>query len=76
MDYFVLPTSAHELTIMPKYPFLTARDIEVTILKDNRELLNEEDVLSNVVFEYTEEKGRLEKCSTGTREQIRKEESR
>ncbi len=76
MDYFVLPTSVHELTIMPKYPFLTARDVEGIIQNDNRELIKEDDVLSNAVFEYTEEKGRMEKCSTGTREQIRKEESR
>lgn len=76
MDYFVLPTSVHELTIMPKYPFLSARDIEVTVRNDNRELIEEEDVLSNDVFVYTEEKGRLEKCSTGAREQTRKEESR
>lgn len=75
MDYYILPTSVHEVTVLPKYSFLIPEEIEETIRRDNRENIRPEDVLSDHLFEYIQAKG-LERCNTGTKEQIRNEESR
>lgn len=76
MDYYILPTSVHEVTILPKYPFLDPAKIQETVQRDNRESIREEDVISDHLFEYTEAKGRLERCSITEKEQIRNGEAR
>lgn len=64
------------LTILPKYPFLDSAKIQETVQKDNQESIREEDVLSDHLFEYTEAKGRLERCSMTEKERIREGEGR
>lgn len=75
-DYYVLPTSVHELTILPKYSFLDPVKIQETVRRDNRESISPADVLSDHLFEYTEAKGRLERCSMTEKERIREGEGR
>lgn len=62
MDYYVLPTSVHELTVLPKYSFLDPVKIQETVRKDNRESISPADALSDHLFEFTEKKGKLERC--------------
>ena len=76
MDYYVLPTSVHELTILPRYPFLDPGKIRETIRRDNRESISSADVLSDHLFEYREETGKLERCHLGEKEKSREEEVR
>ena len=76
MDYYILPTSVHELTILPKYSFLDPVKIQETVRRDNRESISPADVLSDHLFEYTEAKGKLERCSMTEKEQIREGEGR
>lgn len=76
MDYYILPTSVHEVTIVPKYSFLDPAEIEKMIYQDNRETIPPAEVLSDYLFEYTEAKGRLERCSVNGKEKNRNEEAR
>lgn len=74
MDYYILPTSVHEVTVLPKYPFLDPAKIQETIRQANRECIREGDVLSEYLFEYA--KGNLERCLSAEKEQTRKGEAR
>lgn len=68
MDYYLLPTSVHELTILPQYPFLDSAKIRETIRRDNRESISPADVLSDHLFEYRGETGKLERCHLAEKE--------
>lgn len=76
MDYYVLPTSVHELTVLPKYSFLDPVKIQETVRRDNRESISPADVLSDHLFEFTGKKGKLERCHLPEKEKNREEEIR
>lgn len=76
MDYYVLPTSVHELTILPQYPFLDPAKIRETIRRDNRESISPADVLSDHLFEYRGETGKLERCHLAEKEKSRENQIR
>nr|WP_217936719.1 DUF5688 family protein [Enterocloster clostridioformis] len=73
MDYYLLPTSVHELTILPQYPFLDPAKIRETVRRDNRESISPADVLSDHLFEYRSETGKLERCHLTEKEKNREE---
>lgn len=76
MDYYVLPTSVHELTILPQYPFLDPAKIRETIRRDNRESISPADVLSDHLFEYRGETGKLERCHLAEKEKSQENQIR
>lgn len=58
-DYYVLPSSVHEVIIVPFSPELNAAELEEMVRNINRTQVAEEEVLSNRVYFYEKDSGRL-----------------
>lgn len=58
-NYYVLPSSLHEVLIMPEGPGMTAGELEQLVQNVNEEAVSKEDFLSNKVLVYDREKEQL-----------------
>lgn len=58
-NYYVLPSSLHEVLIVPEKPGMEVRELEQKVRRINRETVSKEDFLSNKVLFYDREKGQL-----------------
>lgn len=58
-NYYVLPSSVHEVLIVPEKPGMEVRELEQKVRRINRETVSKEDFLSNKVLFYDREKGQL-----------------
>lgn len=58
-DYYVIPSSIHEMLIVPESAGMTAEDLEQMVQTVNGEVVLKEDFLSNKVLFYDREKEQL-----------------
>lgn len=58
-NYYVLPSSLHEVLIVPEKPGMEVRELEQKVRRINRETVSKEDFISNKVLFYDREKGQL-----------------
>lgn len=58
-NYYVLPSSLHEVMIVPEKPGIRDGKLEQIVQRINREKVSRENFLSNKVLFYDREKGRL-----------------
>ena len=58
-NYYVLPSSLHEVLIVPENPEIGAEKLERTVRSINEEVVSKEEFLSNKVLFYDREKGQL-----------------
>ncbi len=58
-NYYVLPSSVHEVMIAPEKPGIRDGKLEQIVRRINREKVSREDFLSNKVLFYDREKGQL-----------------
>ena len=59
-DYYVVPTSIHEIVLTPAVGELTLENVRDSVVKVNQTELEEEEVLSNEVYVYHAENDTLE----------------
>lgn len=57
--YYILPSSTHEVMIAPKEVSLSLEDLSEMIRDANREAIEREEVLSDHIYEYDKDKGKV-----------------
>lgn len=58
-DYYVLPSSVHEVIIIPEQEYLVKEEMEKMVCEVNETQVSEEEILSNKVYCYHRESERL-----------------
>ena len=62
-DYYILPSSVHEVILVPDNPSIDAKDLCKMVKEANRTVVEEKDILSDNVYHYSREDRRLDKVS-------------
>ena len=62
-DYYILPSSIHEVIIVPDSPDIKAKELCDMVKQANRSVVEEKDILSDNVYHYSKEDRRLDKIS-------------
>ena len=62
-DYYILPSSTHEVILVPDNPDIKAKDLCEMVKQANRTVVDEKDILSDNVYHYSREDRRLDKVS-------------
>ena len=57
--FFILPSSVHEVLIVPKDTYLSVKELGNLVREVNQSEVSREEVLSDRVYEYDSEKGRI-----------------
>lgn len=57
--YYVLPSSLHETLIIPKSPEMNPKALGEMVRDVNRDVVSKEEILSDRVYEFDKEKGRI-----------------
>ncbi len=59
-DYYIIPSSVHEIILIPDDKVLGAEYLEKMLREINETMVEEEDVLSDQVYYFSREKGKVE----------------
>lgn len=70
-DFYILPSSIHEVMILSKEAGLPVEELNSMIKEINREMVHPQEQLGNVAYEFQGETGRLQKCKTAEKERER-----
>lgn len=62
-DYYILPSSIHEVIIVPDSPDINTRQLCDMVKQANRTVVDEKDILSDDVYHYSKDDRRLDKIS-------------
>ena len=62
-DYYILPSSVHEVILVPDTPAINAGDLCDMVKQANRTVVEEKDILSDNVYHYNRDDRRLDKVS-------------
>jgi hypothetical protein len=62
-DYYILPSSTHEVILVPDNPGIKAKELCDMVKQANRTVVDEKDILSDNVYHYSREDRRLDKVS-------------
>jgi len=62
-DYYILPSSVHEVILVPDTPGIEAKDLCEMVKQANRTVVDEKDILSDNVYHYSKDDRRLDKVS-------------
>lgn len=62
-DYFILPSSTHEVILVPDNPSIDAKDLCDMVKQANRTVVEEKDILSDNVYHYSREDRRLDRVN-------------
>lgn len=62
-DYYILPSSVHEVILVPDNPSIDAKDLCKMVKEANRTVVEEKDILSDNVYHYSREDRRLDKVN-------------
>ena len=57
--YYILPSSIHDLVIIPKSVSMTPRELGEMVRDINKAAVTREEVLSDRIYEYDKDKGRV-----------------
>ena len=63
-DYYILPSSIHEVIIVPDSAGINAKELCDMVKQANRTVVDEKDILSDNVYHYSRDERRLDKVST------------
>ena len=67
-DYYILPSSVHELLILRKKDCdITENELRSMVREINQSIVSPEEILGNEVFEYRADMDRVKKCVKGER---------
>lgn len=64
-DYYIIPSSIHEVIIVPKEEGLSWRELQEMVEDVNASTVAEEEQLSDSVYQYDAEKKELTRCNEG-----------
>lgn len=71
-DFYILPSSLHELIIIPKSNInMPTAELKEMVMDVNRSILEPQEFLSDNIYEYRGREDRLKKCVVEKNEQIR-----
>lgn len=70
-DYYILPSSVHEVLILSKEIHFTPAELRKMVVDINREQVEPEDRLGNDVYEFQGKTGTLQKCKVAEKEKTR-----
>lgn len=62
-DYYILPSSIHEVIIVPDSASINAKELCDMVKQANRTVVDEKDILSDNVYHYSRDERRLDKIS-------------
>ena len=62
-DYYILPSSVHEVIIVPDSAGINAKELCDMVKQANRTVVDERDILSDDVYHYSRDERRLDKVS-------------
>jgi len=62
-DYFILPSSTHEVILVPDNPSIDAKDLCDMVKQANRTVVEEKDILSDNVYHYSREDRKLDRVN-------------
>lgn len=62
-DYYILPSSTHEVILVPDTSGINAKNLCDMVKQANRTVVDEKDILSDNVYHYSREDRRLDKVS-------------
>lgn len=63
-DYYVLPSSTHEVILVPEAAGIDAKDLCDMVKQANRTVVEEKDILSDNVYHYSKDERRLDKVTS------------
>lgn len=58
-DFFILPSSRHEVILVPRSSSLTVADLTDMVMQANRTVVEDKDLLSDHVYRYNSSKGTI-----------------
>ena len=64
-DYYILPSSCHEVILVPDTAGINAKELCDMVKQANRTVVEEKDILSDNVYHYSRDERRLDKVSAG-----------
>lgn len=67
-DFYILPSSTHEVIILPKIAGMSPKELRNTVREINAEMVEPQDVLANDVYEFHGATNRVKKCMKEERE--------
>ena len=68
-DYYILPSSVHELLILRKKDCdITEKELRSMVREINQSFVSSEEILGNEVFEYRADRDKVKKCGKEDRE--------
>lgn len=67
-DFYILPSSTHEVIVLPKEVGADPKDVRNTVRAINAEIVDPSEVLSNEVYEFQGETNKVKKCIKEERE--------
>ena len=68
-DYYILPSSVHELLILRKKDCdITEKELRSMVREINQSIVSPEEILGNEVFEYRADRNKVKKCGKEGRE--------
>lgn len=62
-DYYILPSSCHEVILVPDSVGINAKELCDMVKQANRTVVDEKDILSDNVYHYSRDERRLDKVS-------------
>ena len=62
-DYYILPSSVHEVILVPESPGINAAELCDMVKQANRTVVEEQDILSDNVYHYSRDDRRLDKVT-------------
>ena len=62
-DYYILPSSVHEVILVPDAPGITEKELCDMVKQANRTVVDEKDILSDNVYHYSRGDRGLEKVN-------------
>ena len=62
-DYYILPSSVHEVILVPDVQGISAKELSDMVKQANRTVVDEKDILSDNVYHYSRDERRLDKAS-------------
>ena len=63
-DYYILPSSVHEVILVPDSAGINSKELCDMVKQANRTVVDEKDILSDNVYHYSRDERRLDKVST------------
>jgi hypothetical protein len=62
-DYYILPSSTHEVILVPDSAGINPKELCEMVKQANRTVVDEKDILSDNVYHYSRDERRLDKVS-------------